>query len=62
MGGFLVPLAFSAPWVGDPMSAAKGAFVVFTGFYLVCAVVTWCVYLRRPGEVRATSLAEAGIQ
>jgi NNP family nitrate/nitrite transporter-like MFS transporter len=62
MGGFLVPLAFSAPWVGDPMSAAKGAFVVFTGFYMVCSVVTWCVYLRRPGEVRATSLAEAGIQ
>jgi NNP family nitrate/nitrite transporter-like MFS transporter len=43
------------------MSAAKGAFVVFTGFYVVCAVLTWFVYLRRPAEVRATSLAGAGI-
>jgi MFS transporter, NNP family, nitrate/nitrite transporter len=62
VGGFLVPMAFSAPWVADPMSAAIGAFVVFTGFYVVCAVVTWLVYLRRPAEVRATSFAEAGIQ
>jgi len=61
MGGFLIPLAFSAPWVDEPMSAAKGAFVGFTGFYLVCAAVTWFVYLRRPAEVRATGVAEAGI-
>ena len=59
MGGFLIPMAFSAPWVADPMSAAKGAFVVFTGFYVVCAAVTWFVYLRRPAEVRATSLARS---
>jgi NNP family nitrate/nitrite transporter-like MFS transporter len=61
MGGFLIPMAFSAPWVEDPMSAAKGAFVVFTGFYVVGAAVTWFVFLRRPAEVRATSLAGAGI-
>ncbi len=61
IGGFLIPMAFSAPWVADPMSAAKGAFVVFTGFYLVCACVTWAVYLRRPAQVRAHSLAGAGI-
>ena len=47
IGGFLIPLAFSAPWVADPRSATLGAFVVFTGFYLVCAAVTWAVYLRR---------------
>lgn len=61
VGGFLIPLAFSAPWVEDPRTAAQGAFAVFTAFYLVCAVVTWAVYLRRPGRARATSLAGAGI-
>ena len=61
LGGFLIPMAFSAPWVADPMSAARGAFVVFTGFYVLCAVLTWFVYLRRPAEVRAKSLAGAGI-
>jgi NNP family nitrate/nitrite transporter-like MFS transporter len=61
MGGFLIPIAFSAPWVDDPMSAARGAFVVFTCFYVVCGVVTWIVFLRRPAEVRARGLAGAGI-
>lgn len=61
IGGFLIPMAFSAPWVADPMSATKGAFLVFTGFYVVCGVVTWMVYLRQPAEVRAQSLAGAGI-
>jgi NNP family nitrate/nitrite transporter-like MFS transporter len=61
IGGFLVPLAFSSPWVEDPLSATKGAFVVFTAFYVVCAVVTWAVFLRRPRTVSATSMAGAGI-
>ncbi len=61
IGGFLIPMAFSAPWVADPMSATKGAFLVFTVFYVVCGAVTWAVYLRRPAEVRAHSLAGAGI-
>ena len=61
IGGFLIPMAFSAPWVADPMSATKGAFLVFTAFYVVCGAVTWAVYLRRPAEVRAKSLAGAGI-
>jgi MFS transporter, NNP family, nitrate/nitrite transporter len=59
MGGFLIPLAFSAPWVGEPLTATIGAFTVFTGYYVVCAVVTWGVYLRAPH--RATSLAHAGV-
>ena len=59
LGGFLIPLAFSSPWVDDPLSATKGAFVVFACFYVVCAVVTYAVYLRR--TVSATSLARAGI-
>ncbi|WP_104107837.1 nitrate/nitrite transporter [Nocardioides sp. 616] len=59
IGGFLIPLAFSAPWVEDPMSATKGAFVVFTGFYLACAAVTYGVFLRRRSG--ATSLASASV-
>jgi MFS transporter, NNP family, nitrate/nitrite transporter len=59
LGGFLIPIAFSSPWVDDPMSATKGAFVVFTSFYVVCALVTWGVYLRRPAK--AAELAMAGV-
>lgn len=59
LGGFLIPIAFSSPWVDDPLAATKGAFVVFTCFYVVCALVTFTVYLRRP--TRATKLAMAGV-
>ncbi|WP_181311658.1 MFS transporter [Nocardioides campestrisoli] len=59
LGGFLIPLAFSAPWVADPMQATRGAFMVFTCFYVVCAVVTYVVYLRR--GTRAGSTAGARI-
>lgn len=62
IGGFLIPIAFSSPWVDQPMEATKGAFVVFTVFYVLCAVVTWAVFLRRPHEAKAhVSLANAGI-
>ncbi|ROR92447.1 MFS transporter [Nocardioides aurantiacus] len=47
IGGFLIPLAFSSPWVESPLQATQGAFVVFTGYYVVCAIVVWAVYLRR---------------
>jgi NNP family nitrate/nitrite transporter-like MFS transporter len=59
MGGFLVPIAFSSPWVDDPLAATKGAFVVFTGFYVVCALVTFVCYLREP--VKTTELVVAGV-
>ncbi|QBX55137.1 MFS transporter [Nocardioides seonyuensis] len=61
MGGFLIPLAFSAPWVEDPVSATKGAFAVFTAYYVLCAGVTWAAYLRRPHPARAHALAGAEI-
>jgi NNP family nitrate/nitrite transporter-like MFS transporter len=47
MGGFLIPIAFSSPWIESPLTATKGAFVVFTVYYVACAVVTYAVYLRR---------------
>jgi NNP family nitrate/nitrite transporter-like MFS transporter len=59
LGGFLIPIAFSSPWVDDPLSATKGAFMVFTAYYVLCALVTFAVYLRRPAK--ATKLAMAGV-
>jgi NNP family nitrate/nitrite transporter-like MFS transporter len=62
IGGFLIPIAFSSPWVDNPLAATKGAFTAFAGFYVVCALVTYAVYLRKPAEAKAaTSLARAGI-
>ena len=52
LGGFLVPITFGSPWVGDPASAVRIAFGVFAGFYVVCLAVTWFVYLR-PGTAMA---------
>lgn len=46
LGGFLIPITFSAPWIDDPVDAVKSAFVVFTVFYVVCLAVTWVFYLR----------------
>jgi NNP family nitrate/nitrite transporter-like MFS transporter len=52
VGGFLIPMTFGAPWVEDPVAAVRSAFAVFAGFYVVCLVVTWAVYLR-PGSAMA---------
>ena len=57
VGGFFVPLAFSAPWVADPLHATRGAFVAFTAFYVLCGLLTWRVYLARPVRTAADGLA-----
>ncbi|GAB2761448.1 MFS transporter [Nocardioides salsibiostraticola] len=54
LGGFLIPLGFAAPWVDNPLSATKGAFMVFTLYYVACAVVCWTVYLRRTAGAEHT--------
>ena len=59
LGGFLIPLAFAAPWVDNPLSATKGAFLAFTFYYVVCAVVCYVVYIRR--GARTAHLADARI-
>ncbi len=46
LGGFLIPITFSSPWVDDPVAAVKNAFIVFAVFYVVCLAVTWVFYLR----------------
>jgi NNP family nitrate/nitrite transporter-like MFS transporter len=60
LGGFLIPITFSSPWVTAPMEATKTAFMIFTAFYVVCAAVTWFVYLRNPHPARA-HLSYAGV-
>ena len=57
VGGFLIPVSFNSPWVSDPLDATKAAFWGFTVFYVVCAAVTFSVYLRR----RAAGTGYAGI-
>lgn len=60
IGGFLIPITFGSPWVTDPVEATKTAFMVFTAFYVVCAGVTWLVYLRKPHPAKA-HLSYAGV-
>jgi NNP family nitrate/nitrite transporter-like MFS transporter len=62
IGGFLIPITFGSPWVTDPLSATRTAFLVFAGFYLVCASVTYAFYLRTPHPAKArASYAGVGI-
>jgi MFS transporter, NNP family, nitrate/nitrite transporter len=62
IGGFLIPITFGSPWVTDPLAATQTAFVVFTAFYVICAGVTYLVYLRRPHPAKAhVSFAGVGI-
>lgn len=56
LGGFLIPITFSSPWIDDPVDAVKSAFVVFTVFYVICLAVTWAFYLR-PKSI----MAQAGV-
>jgi NNP family nitrate/nitrite transporter-like MFS transporter len=51
LGGFLIPITFSSPWVADPVQATKSAFVVFAIFYVICVAVTWVFYLRPKSEM-----------
>ncbi|GGU42768.1 MFS transporter [Nocardioides albus] len=60
LGGFLIPIAFNSPWVSNPLDATKSAFIAFTVFYAVCALVTFAVYLR-PQRARVGELAEVRI-
>ncbi|MFI5624680.1 MFS transporter [Nocardioides sp. NPDC051685] len=60
VGGFLIPIAFNSPWVDNPLDATKSAFVGFTIFYAICALVTFAVYLR-PQSSRVTELADVRI-
>ena len=45
LGGVFINIVLRASYVGDAKSATN-AFWVFLGFYVVCAFVTWFVFLR----------------
>ena len=45
LGGVFINIVLRASYVGDAKSATN-AFWVFGLFYVVCAVVTWVVFLR----------------
>jgi NNP family nitrate/nitrite transporter-like MFS transporter len=45
LGGVFINVVLRASYVGDAKSATN-AFWVFMGFYVVCAAVTWVVFLR----------------
>ncbi|KPI32937.1 major facilitator superfamily MFS_1 [Actinobacteria bacterium OV450] len=57
LGGVGVNLVFRSAYSGTEKSG-EPAFVAFLGFYVVCVLVTWAVYLRRrPGDAVATAAA-----
>jgi NNP family nitrate/nitrite transporter-like MFS transporter len=57
LGGVFINVVLRASYVGEAKSATN-AFWVFLVFYVVCAVVTWAVFLRmRPARSRTGELA-----
>ncbi|KAA0092348.1 NarK/NasA family nitrate transporter [Mycolicibacterium sp. P1-18] len=51
LGGVFINIVLRASYVGDAKSATN-AFWVFLGFYVVCAVTTWVVFLRMTTQSR----------
>jgi NNP family nitrate/nitrite transporter-like MFS transporter len=45
LGGVFINVVLRASYVSDTKSATN-AFWVFLGFYVICAIVTWVVFLR----------------
>ena len=65
LGGVFINVVLRTSYVGEAKSATN-AFWVFLAFYVVCAVVTWAVFLRmrharsRSGELAGPIPAPAG--
>ena len=58
LGGVFINVALRLSYVGSAKSATN-AFWVFLAFYVVCAVVTWFVFLRMQ-SVRAVTGEHVG--
>jgi NNP family nitrate/nitrite transporter-like MFS transporter len=58
LGGVFINVALRLSYVGSAKSATN-AFWVFLGFYVICAVVTWLVFLRMQ-SVRAVTGEDVG--
>lgn len=52
LGGVGINLVLRASYSGTAKSATT-AFWVFLGFYIVCAIVTWAIYLRKTSSADA---------
>ncbi|MFJ6069708.1 NarK family nitrate/nitrite MFS transporter [Streptomyces sp. NPDC093065] len=57
LGGVGINLAFRQSFLSS--GSGTGAFVAFLGFYALCIVVTWAVYLRRPAVRGGTRVGAA---
>lgn len=53
LGGVGINLVLRASYSGTAKSATT-AFWVFLGFYIVCAIVTWAIYLRKTSSADAS--------
>ncbi|TSD97307.1 NarK/NasA family nitrate transporter [Skermania sp. ID1734] len=58
-GGVFINLVLRASYTG-PAHSATSAFWVFLAFYVVCAAVTWAVFLRTPSPKSVVSNEVAG--
>ena len=58
LGGVFINVALRMSYTGEAKSATN-AFWVFLAFYVICAIVTWFVFLRMQ-SVRASTGEEAG--
>jgi NNP family nitrate/nitrite transporter-like MFS transporter len=58
-GGLGINLSLRQSFLSS--GSGTGAFVAFLGYYVVCFVVTWAVYLRRPAPAQSptTTASEA---
>ena len=58
LGGVGINLMLRASYL-SPAKSATMAFWVFLAFYVLCAVITWFVYVRTPGTAPAAKTATA---
>ncbi|MFW5417990.1 NarK/NasA family nitrate transporter [Nocardiopsis sp. CNT-189] len=58
LGGVAINLVFRQSF--EATGGATPAYTAFLGFYLLCAAVTWAVYLRRPRTASAAPTAATG--
>ncbi|WP_432124592.1 nitrate/nitrite transporter [Streptomyces sp. C10-9-1] len=58
VGGLAINLAFRQSF--QTAGTGTAAFAAFLAFYLVCTLVTWAVYLRRPAAAPAPAASHEG--
>ena len=64
LGGVGINVVLRASYLSAAKSATM-AYWVFLAFYVLCAVITWFAYVRRPSKVRAAkpaTIEEASLQ